>query len=420
VLHLVAPFLRHEGRILLVRRESPPHEGRWDVVSDATRGSSGATLALAREAAAAGVAGAPVLETAGESFAVAGVDRSLTVHPYLFAVEGRDPAPGDDRERAWVHPPAIRERDAVPWLAAAYDRVAPDLATVREDRDHGSVWVAARALEVLRDRAATAAEPDPVAAIARALRDARPTMAVVANRVNRAMAGAATPAEMRRAAERELDAAADATRAAASATAALLSGPVATCSRSGTVLTALSSATVPVVVGESRLGREGVATAEALGDRATLVTDAVLPGTLAGLSGRPEAESVLLGADAILPDGSVVNRTGSYPLALAATQADTPVRVVATRDKVRAADGATGDEREPPTDLYDGDAPIETATPLFERVPADLVDAVVTEDGVLAADDVAAVAADHREAARWDDGDGGASVSSDGAGAGET
>lgn len=405
MLRVVAVFLRHEGRVLLVRRATPPHEGRWDAVSDAARGSSGATLALAREAAAGATAGEATLDCAGESFAVAGTDRSLTVHPYLFVAEARDPGEGDDRDREWVHPPAIRARETVPWLAEAYDRVAPDLATVRADRDHGSAWVAARALEVLRDRAATADEWSDVAGLARDLRDARPAMAVVANRVNRAMAGTETPADVRRAAAAELDDAAAATGAAASAAAARLSGPVATCSRSGTVLAALDEAGVPVVVGESRLGREGVVTAESLGDRATLVSDAVLPGALAGLAGRPTAESVLLGADAVLPDGSVVNRTGSYPLALAAADAGRPVRVVAARDKVRADDAFDADETEPPSALYDGAAPVATATPLFERVPARLVDAVVTEDGALAPDDVARVAADHREAAAWDDGE---------------
>jgi translation initiation factor 2B subunit (eIF-2B alpha/beta/delta family) len=406
VLHVVSPFLRHEGRILLVRRDSPPHEGRWDVPSDAVRDHSGAPLALAREAAARAVAGDPVLDCAGESFAVVCDDRSLTVHPYLFAAETRAPGERPPRDRAWVHPPAVRERETVPWLAEAYERVAPDLATVREDRDHGSAWVADRALETLRDRAATAEDWATVAALARRLRDARPAMVVVANRINHAMAETETPADVRGAAEAGLDAAADATRAAANTAADRLLGPVATCSRSGTVLAALSDSAVPVVVGESRLGREGVATAEALGDRATLVSDAVLPGTLAGLSGRPEAESVLLGADAVLPDGSVVNRTGSYPLALAAKTEDKPVRVVATRDKVRGVERFDATEREPPTALYDGDEPVETATPLFERVPADLVDAVVTEDGPLDADGVAAAAAAHREAGRWDDREG--------------
>jgi len=403
VLHVVTCFLRHDARVLLVRRERPPHEGLWDAVSAAARQDSGASLALAEETAAGAVAGDPALDCAGESFVVAGADRSATVHPYLFAVETRA-APGS-ADREWVHPPALHDRETVPWLAAAYDRVAPDLATVREDRDHGSAWVAARAVECLRDRAATADEFGDLAALARDLRDARPAMAVVRNRVNRAMAGAETPAAVRAAAERVLDDAARADRRAAEAAADRVEGPVATLSRSGTVGRALAATDVAVVVGESRLGREGVETAEALGDRATLVPDPVLPGTLAGLAGRPRAGSVLLGADAVLPDGSVVNRTGSYPLALAAREAGAPVRVVAARDKVRAAGGdGVPAEREPPTELYDGAAPVATATPLFERVPASLVDAVVTEAGVLDAGAVADVAAEHRAAAAWDEG----------------
>ena len=281
----------------------------------------------------------------------------------------------------------------------------PLVETVRDDRDHGSAWVAACALSALRDRAADAPDLATVAAFARDLRDARPDTAAVANRVNRAMAGAETPGEVREAAVSVLHGAARADTRAATVAASLLDGPVATLSRSGTVLAALRETTAPVVVGESRLGREGVATAEALGDRATLVSDAVLPGTLAGLRGRPTAESVLIGADAVSPEGAVHNRTGSYSLALAARDAGVPVRVVAARDKVLATGPAPPGEpsSEPSAALYDGTAPVATATPLFERVPARLVDAVVTERGVLDAADVRSVAADHRAAAAWDE-----------------
>ena len=398
MLHVVACFLRHEGRVLLLCRAHEPHAGRWDAVSRGARQDSGASLSLARAAADDAVAGDPTLACAGESFAVARVDRSLTVHPYLFDCGGEATVDGE-----WVHPPALRERETVPWLGDAYDRVAPDLATVREDRDHGSAWVATRALEVLRDRAAATDDRADVAAVACALRDARPAMCAVANRVNHAMAGAETPADVRAAAAAGIDASARAGRAAASEAAALLSGPVATCSRSRTAVDALDEADTPCVVGESRVGREGVAAAEALGGRATLVPDAAIPGAVAGLAGRPTAESVLVGADAVLPDGSVVNRTGTYPLALAAAEAGAPVRVVAARDKVCPASHDPPDEREPAAELYDGDAPVGTATPLFERVPAALVDAVVTEDGPLDADGVGAVAADHRRAAAWDE-----------------
>jgi translation initiation factor 2B subunit (eIF-2B alpha/beta/delta family) len=387
VRHVAACLLHHGGRVLVVRRD-----GTWSVPT--------AARTAARGAARAATAGEPTLARTGEAVTVDGV----TVHPFLFDVETREPGPAVvDADRDWLHPPALRDRPTPPWLPAAADRVAPDLATVRDDGDHGSAWVATRALAVLRDRAATAGALDDVVAVARALRDARPAMAAVANRVNRAMAGAGSPAAVRAAAERVLDASARADREAARAAAALVDGPVATLSRSGTVLAALRATDVPVVVGESRLGGEGATTAAALGDRATLVPDPVLPGTLAGLAGRPEAESVLVGTDAVLPDGSVLNRTGSYPLALAAREAGAPVRVVAARDKVRAEPGPPPDETEPPAG-FGGDA--ATATPLFEVVPPRLVDRVVTEDGALDADAVARVAAEHREAARWDAGGG--------------
>jgi translation initiation factor 2B subunit (eIF-2B alpha/beta/delta family) len=45
---------------------------------------------------------------------------------------------------------------------------------------------------------------------------------------------------------------------------------------------------------------------------------------------------------------------------------------------------------------------VAVANPIFDRTPADLVTEVITERGVLDADGVRAVAADHRADARWD------------------
>jgi translation initiation factor 2B subunit (eIF-2B alpha/beta/delta family) len=56
--------------------------------------------------------------------------------------------------------------------------------------------------------------------------------------------------------------------------------------------------------------------------------------------------------------------------------------------------------------VYDGDAHVSVAVPTFDATPPDLVAGVVTESGVLDADEVRDVAADHREAAAWDDGTG--------------
>jgi translation initiation factor 2B subunit (eIF-2B alpha/beta/delta family) len=178
---------------------------------------------------------------------------------------------------------------------------------------------------------------------------------------------------------------------------------VATLSRSGTVLAALRAVDAPVLVGESRPAREGVGVAEALaGDRSvTLATDAALPWLVADR----DADCVLVGADAVLADGSVVNKAGTRALALAAAREGVPTYAVAAAAKVRPDAAMCGEEGAPEA-VYDGDAAVAVANPTFDRTPADLVTAVVTEDGPLDADGVADVAAAHRAAAGWDDGGG--------------
>ena len=162
-----------------------------------------------------------------------------------------------------------------------------------------------RALEALRGRAAEAGRRVRAGEIAadaaarelrelgRELRDARPTMAVVGNRVARLLheTRGATPAELPASRERAADAALararGADRAAASAAARLVAGrAVLTLSRSGTVLAALRTAAPPprrVWVAESAPEREGIGVAEELagsGLSVTLLADAAVAGLL--------------------------------------------------------------------------------------------------------------------------------------------
>lgn len=406
--HVVTCFLRYDGRVLLVRRSDAvgTYAGRWGGVSGYVEGRPTDALDDARREIREETGLEASFVRAGDPLDVDDGGRSWTVHPFLFAAADRDVRPNEElAEWEWVHAPVMRERATVPALWTAYERVAPTVAAVAEDREHGSTWLSLRALEVLRDRGAVADGWEQVATTARALRDARPAMVAVENRVNGAMDAAdRTPEAVEAAAAGRLDDAAGADRAAAANAAELLDGPVATLSRSGTALAALRAAGVSVVVGESRPGREGVATAEALADgerTVTLVTDAALPGAFAAGTAVPDAAGALVGADAVLPDGAVTNKTGSRPLALAADAADRPFRVVAAADKVRPDDDAPGEAGDP-ADVYGGDAAVSVANPLFERVPAALVDGVVTEEGPLDADGVERVAARHRRAAEWD------------------
>jgi translation initiation factor 2B subunit (eIF-2B alpha/beta/delta family) len=131
----------------------------------------------------------------------------------------------------------------------------------------------------------------------------------------------------------------------------------------------------------------------------TLTTEAGLPTALDARG----VDAVLVGADAITPDGDVVNKTGTRVLALAARDAGLPVYAAASTFKIRPTDGpAAGPERTAPAAaVYDGDAAVSVHAPTFETVPAALVDGVACETGVLDAADVRAVAEANADAAAW-------------------
>ena len=404
--HVVTCFLRHRTHVLLGRRSDAvgTYAGRWAGISGYVEGDPANAESDARREIheETGVESATLVR-AGDPLDVRDSDRTWTVHPFLFEVPERDIDPNEELGvHEWVSPPAIRERETVPGLWDAYTAVGPTVETVATDDAHGSAWISVRALDALRDRAAVAETADAVVAVARELRDARPSMAAVANRVNRVLAEAdRTPAAVRERAQEAAEAALDADDAAAARAAERCGASVATLSRSGTVRAALREATPSVLIGESRPAREGVDVAADLADDGldvTLTTDAALSSELAA----HDPDTVLVGADAVLADGSVGNKVGTRGLALAAAREDVPVYAVAAADKVRPDErfeGETGAD----ADLYDGPAPVTVANPIFDRTPADLVTGVITERGVLDAAGVEEVAAEHETHARWDE-----------------
>ncbi|NHN61126.1 MULTISPECIES: NUDIX domain-containing protein [Halorussus] len=441
---VVTCFLRNRGEVLLLRRsaEVGSYAGQWGGVAghaeaDPDAGgrtaSSEPSLADAREDAAAreeiaeetGLLDACTLARSGVTFSFEDedLDTRWVVHPYLFDCERRDAETDwETAEAEWVHPTEILRRETVPNLWAAYSRVAPTVDQVAEDEDHGSAYVSVRALEVLRDRAGSFAERNAggwpqLADLAERLLDARPSMAAVGNRVNRAMADAAddgrTAGAVERAARDGIERAYRAGDRAAELAADEIRGErVLTLSRSGTVLDALPAAAAASVA-ESRPAREGVGVAEALAEGAdgerpdvTLHTDAAAAHVLA----TGEVDAVVVGADAVLPDGRVVNKTGTRGTALAAAREGVPVYAVAAGDKVRTDETVHLEDGDPGA-VYDGEADLEVLNPTFDVTPADLVSGVVTERGMLDADGVSAVAEELRELAAWRDGSDRESVS---------
>jgi translation initiation factor eIF-2B subunit delta len=160
---------------------------------------------------------------------------------------------------------------------------------------------------------------------------------------------------------------------------------VATVSSSETVTAVLAAAAaagrVPrVIVSESRPAGEGASLAVALrehGIASTIVADAALP----GLVGR--AALVLVGADSV-SETDFVNKIGTYPVALAAREADVPLHVAASLDRFipgalrgrtdRLCDGAEILASPPPG--------VAVENRYFEAVPLSLAAGIVTEEGV--------------------------------------
>lgn len=409
---VVTVFLRNDSEVCLLRRSEAvgSYAGRWGAVAGHAEGSPDAqALEEIREETGMDPETVTFVRR-GERFAVddPSLDTRWLVTPYLFDVDGRDVETNEETaEVEWVHPPAILRRETVPELWESYWRVAPTVATVRADDEHGSAYLSMRALDVLRDTAALAVEGErgdwtSLVATARALLDARPSMAAVRNRVNRVMATAIPerrPEAVEQAAMAAIDEALAADReASVAARSTVADEDVVTISRSGTVLRALITGDPDsVTVAESRPGGEGVDVAETLAEAGldvALTTDANVPAAV------EDATVCLFGADAVLPDGTVVNKVGSRSVALAAADADVPCYAVGANDKIateRRVDLPDGD----PTGLYDGDVSLAVLNPTFEFVPARLLDGVVTEAGVLDPDRISALSTVHAAREAW-------------------
>ena len=259
------------------------------------------------------------------------------------------------------------------------------IAELRDDHAHGGSWLARRAVEALlsvveQPAGSTEEFLDELLGAARRLAQARPSMGAVVHAVARLVASAHTashlpPDELRRLISEEANALiAGRDRAAASIAIHLRpeldEATVLTHSASATVREAVVHAsparvlcTVSAPVEEGRLLAEEL---RAEGVPAEIVDEDALEGALAS------ASLVLVGADTVYEDGSLKNKIGTRPLAEKAANAH--VRVVVACELLKLAPIAPPAEEDEP-DLRD-------------VTPPELLDAVVTEEGVTRPEDV--------------------------------
>jgi translation initiation factor 2B subunit (eIF-2B alpha/beta/delta family) len=275
--------------------------------------------------------------------------------------------------------------------------------TLRADRAHGASVLARQALEILQQSAATL---DGVAVQefcttmqerCTALARVRPSMAVVATQVERwrnELERVCTDGKDVGRVRRDMAAyAAQMIQASLLACDAAAEHMASVVKPRQTIITLSSSSTlnatfarlaqnVRFIIAESRPLNEGVAVAQHLLERGfdvTLITEAQL-----GLFVE-RADIALIGADTVLADGSVVNKAGSYLLALVAKAAGVPLYACHESFKecplewdefeIEAMDVAELGHPEIPAaaqrNLY------------FDRTPPHLIHARVTEHGVV-------------------------------------
>ena len=286
--------------------------------------------------------------------------------------------------------------------------IAVAVQAIRDDQEHGASWLARAAARTLQ-RAGEARRELPgdewammVRATAQALAAVRPSMAAVANTAARIWgAGQDVSAEgdrqaMLTTAARLASQHAQTQQSLITHAEQALVGSVYTISRSGTVENVLRvlghrGNIDRVIVAESRPGGEGVALGQALaagGLNVTLAADAACGIFIA------EASCVALGADSLRADGSVVNKVGSYPLALVAREAGRPVYVICETLKIAAPDFPLALEEKDPAELLpDARMHLSARNPYFDVTPAGLIAAYITEVGILNREAVARYAA---------------------------
>jgi len=285
------------------------------------------------------------------------------------------------------------------------------IEAIASDRTHGAAWLAREAANVMARAAReipaqTSQELVPaLREVAQALTAAQPRMAAVSNAVGAVLLAAEDASAVNNVSAVRRAAVAQAHRIVAGweetarriarqAQAVVPKGPILTHSHSATVMAVLERLArrggAPIVVTESNPLGEGRTTARLLAGRGLPVR--LIADAQAGLFVSQMA-TVLVGADTVFADGTVVNKVGTLALALLARRARVPFFVATESLKVAPARWEETGEALP----LDA-SPEEPPALYFDATPPRLITALITEEGVFKPRRLAPLA---RRARRW-------------------
>lgn len=229
---------------------------------------------------------------------------------------------------------------------------------IRLDHRHGAGWLARQAVEALAEAVAGGADPLETG---RALVAARPEIGAISGAVGRVLAAGRSPEQIA-----EEAAALVALRDRAANSIAVLLSP----ELKGTVMTHSASATVREAIVHTPPDRIVCTVSEPEGEGRPFAEDLESEGLTVEVVADEDAghavasvDLLLLGADAVFEDGSLVNKTGTSGLAKSASEAGVPVLVACETFKL---------------------TPNEASDPEGERwdlTPPEHIDRYVTEEG---------------------------------------
>ncbi len=117
--------------------------------------------------------------------------------------------------------------------------------------------------------------------------------------------------------------------------------------------------------------------------KVTTFIDSALGIALSNEQGTKKADKVFLGADAILKNGDIINKVGSEVIAIIAKQNKIPVYIIADSWKFTKKNIKL--EQRSYKEVWHENVPesIKLRNPAFEKVPAKLITAIVSDLGVL-------------------------------------
>ncbi|HOI08249.1 MAG TPA: NUDIX domain-containing protein [Deltaproteobacteria bacterium] len=415
--HVVTVFLTHRDKVCLVRRSQAvgTYRGRWSGISGYLEGDPGRHFMTELKEETSLAPADYTLLRASEPVAVEDEVQSRIWYVHPFLCEVHDPSKirldWENTELAWLSPAEMRGLDTVPGLEHVFRRVsrmplesetAGFVQTMRDDRVSGARQLAYSALDFLGRlvRSSNAASPavlvDDLHYACHEIGMARPSMAIVSTTLELLLRDVAIDAgtgidqarsgvlSLIRRHVKEMDFAMD--RAVEHIDRIVPPGStVLFHSYSSSLVHALPllrDKGCTLVVTESRPGFEGrtvARVAQDMGVKVRLVTDAAAGIELRGV------HVVLMGSDSVEADGSVINKTGSSLIAMAAHGMGVKVYFVSELRKIRAEGSRAELEEYGPEEVWEtAPAGVEVGNVYFDRTAPEFITGIILEEGIAA------------------------------------